>query len=105
MILFNKYKVVNMFRFKTFIILTLVLISLVTVFNFDVFSINKESHQYVEILVTKGDTIWDIAQEYYNGSKDIRRIIHDISNINGIEGAMIQPGDKILVPVTDWLFV
>jgi len=101
MILFNKYKVVNMFRFKVFITISLVIILIFTLYNFKAFSVNKEEHQYIEILVQDGDTIWDIAQEYYNGAKDIRRIVHDISNINGIEGAMIKSGDKILVPLTD----
>ncbi|MDW7667581.1 MAG: LysM peptidoglycan-binding domain-containing protein [Bacillota bacterium] len=101
MILFNKYKVTNMFRFKLFIILSLVIILIFTLYNFTAFSINKEEHQYIEILVHDGDTIWDIAQEYYDGAKDIRRIVHDILNVNGIEGAMIKPGDKILIPVSD----
>ena len=101
MILFNKYKVVNMFRFKIFVTISLVIILLFTLYNFTAFSINNEEHQYIEILVQNGDTIWDIAQEYYDGTKDIRRIIHNILDINDIEGAMIKPGDRILVPVID----
>ena len=101
MILFNKYKVVNMLRFKIFVIISLVIILLFTLYNFTAFSINNEEHQYIEILVQDGDTIWDIAQEYYDGTKDIRRIVHNILDINDIEGAMIKPGDRILVPVID----
>jgi len=101
MILFNKYKVVNMFRFKIFVTISLVIILLFTLYNFTAFSINNEEHQYIEILVQNGDTIWDIAQEYYDGTKDIRRIIHNILDINDIEGAMIKPGDKILIPISD----
>jgi|SRR6056297_1471040 len=101
MILFNKYKVVNMFRFKVFITISLVIVLLFTFYNFKAFSASKEEHQYIEILVQDGDTLWDITKEYYDGTKDIRRIVHDVGNINGIEGAMIKPGDRILVPVSD----
>lgn len=101
MILFNKYKVINMFRFKIFVIISLVIILFFTLYNSKAFSINKENHQYIEILVNDGDTIWDIAKEYYGGTKDIRRIVHDISSVNAIEGSIINPGDKILVPVSD----
>jgi len=60
MIIFNKYKVVNMFRFKSFVILTLVIILIFTLYNLNAFSLNKEDYSnYIEIFVKEGDTIWE----------------------------------------------
>ena len=100
MILFNKYKVVNMFRFKSFVILTLVIILIFTLYNLNAFSLNKEDYSnYIEIFVKEGDTIWDIAKRYHNGNNDIRQLVYDISAVNDIKDSVIHPGEKILVPV------
>jgi len=100
MIIFNRYKVVNMFRFKLFVILSLVIILIFTLYNLNAFSLNKEDYNnYIEILVKDGDTIWNIAKKYNSDGNDLRQLVYDISKINDVEDSVIVPGQKIIVPL------
>lgn len=47
--------------------------------------------------VRPGDTLWGIAQQYLPGM-DPRIAIEWISETNGLEGAVIKPGDVLNVP-------
>src|SRR6056297_1283625 len=97
MLIFNRYKVVNMFRFKLFVILSLVIILIFTLYNLNAFSLNKEDYNnYIEILVKDGDTIWNIAEKYNSDGNDLRQLVYDISKINDVEDSVIVPGQKII---------
>lgn len=60
--------------------------------------------EYKTIYVNRGDTLWDIASnlrtsnDYYKG-KDIRYIISDIKNINGLESSNLSVDQKLIIPV------
>ena len=52
------------------------------------------------VVVSRGDNLWNLVQEYnpeYKG--DIREAIDQVQKINGIQGANIQPGDVLMIPV------
>ncbi|QAY66050.1 LysM peptidoglycan-binding domain-containing protein [Paenibacillus protaetiae] len=51
------------------------------------------------VLVSSGDTLWDIANEYVNGQEDVRRLIFDIEKRNNLDSALIHPGQTIIIPV------
>lgn len=53
----------------------------------------------IEIVVTNGDTLWTIASEYKPAGKDLRKFIHEISEINRIENATIFCGQTLTIPV------
>lgn len=54
----------------------------------------------VEITVVYGDTLWELAEEYRSDyNEDIRALIHDIKEINGLRTAAINPGDKLYIPL------
>lgn len=50
--------------------------------------------------VKANDTLWKIASEYKKPNTDVRRLIYNIRQINGI-GADIQPGQTIIVPLSN----
>ena len=54
---------------------------------------------YKTIVVQNGDTLWKIASTNAEPSKDIRKQIKEICELNGIEKSVIYPGQTILVPV------
>jgi hypothetical protein len=54
---------------------------------------------YIEVEVSHGNTLWQIAGDHNPEGKDIRRFIYEISEINGIENGLIHPGDIIRIPV------
>jgi hypothetical protein len=89
-----------MFRFKLFVILSIVIILIFTLYNLNAFSLNKEDYNnYIEILVKDGDTIWNIAEKYNSNGNDLRQLVYDISKINDVEDSVIIPGQKIIVPL------
>lgn len=59
---------------------------------------NNKIVGYEEYTVTPGDTLWTIADEYYNDNIDIRRAIYDIEKHNGIT-ADIQEWQAIELPI------
>ncbi len=54
---------------------------------------------YLEVVVTRGDTMWDIIQEVYGENTDIRRMISSVKRINGLENTDIYEGQVMLLPV------
>lgn len=53
-----------------------------------------------EVIVQGGDTLWSIARDFSSDHEDVRLKVHAIIDINGLNDAMIHPGDKLQVPVT-----
>ena len=51
------------------------------------------------VVVKSGDTIWGIAGDYVDPSKDIRKYIKEICELNDIKPGEIYPGQVIVVPV------
>ena len=58
-----------------------------------------EETVYKTITIQSGDTLWGIAGEYPEPSKDIRKRIREICELNSIEPGGIYPGQVIIVPV------
>ena len=50
--------------------------------------------------VCKGDTLWSVASKYKPYESDIRKCVYSVEKINHI-GADIQPGQTIIVPLSD----
>jgi len=101
MIILNRYKVVDMNKFKRFMFISILLISMVLftlLFTIKVYS--KDIPQYNYITVEEGDTIWSIASNYVDKSNmEIRELVYVISNENSIYNASIYPGDVIKIPM------
>ena len=51
------------------------------------------------VTVHSGDTLWGIASKYSEPSKDIRKQIREICELNGVKAGEIYPGQLIIVPV------
>ena len=59
----------------------------------------EEEVVYKTVTVRSGDTLWGIASEYAEPSKDIRVLIREICELNGVKAGQIYPGQLILVPI------
>jgi len=59
----------------------------------------EEKVIYKNVVVKSGDTIWGIASDYADPSKDIRKFIKEICEVNDIKPGNIYPGQVIVVPV------
>ena len=49
--------------------------------------------------VKPGDTLWEIAETHGPDGRDIRAIVSTIERINDLEGAMLQAGQVIELPL------
>ena len=99
MIILNKYKVTDINKFKRFMFLTILLISIIaftSILTLNAYS--KDIPQFDYVSVQQGDSLWSIAKDYA-GSKDIREVIYNISELNNIHNTTIQPGDIIKIPL------
>ncbi len=56
-------------------------------------------NMYHEYYVRPGDTLWDIAKEYNDNNKDLRKYIYNIMKQNEMETPDIIPGQMILIPL------
>ncbi len=94
------YRIKSRPRFIFFVILLLLLLA--TGMNLlmglgDVSSLTAKTMD--QVVIASGDTLWEIASDYTDGSQDIRELIHQICRINEITADSIYPGQVILVPV------
>ncbi|MGL5827326.1 MAG: LysM peptidoglycan-binding domain-containing protein [Nocardioides sp.] len=55
------------------------------------------------IMVGEGDTLWDISSEIASatGESDIRRVMADLTKLNGLESGMLRAGQELRVPVLE----
>jgi len=69
----------------------------------EAFSLAEVEPQQIEVLVEKGDTLWAIAQEInttvFNHDYDVRYLIYAIEKANGLENAIIHPGQTLVIPL------
>ena len=56
---------------------------------------------YITYEVRAGDTLWSVARATYGDTVDVRYMIDHISNINGIEGGRIYPGQALSLPMSE----
>lgn len=48
--------------------------------------------------VRPGDTLWQIATEQYDETLDPRAVVYEIREANGLDGALLQPGETLTLP-------
>ena len=62
-------------------------------------SSSKIENQYIEVVILKGDTLWNLVEKYGNPKKDIRQQIYQIQKINDLNPTShIQPGQILKIP-------
>lgn len=54
---------------------------------------------YEEVVVKKGDTIWNISIKYTPKDKDVRKTVYEIRKINNLNDCIIFPGQTLKVPI------
>ena len=55
---------------------------------------------YVQVTIDEGDSLWSVVERCNKGANiDVQSAIYDVYEINDIDAADIQPGDKLFIPV------
>lgn len=58
----------------------------------------KDTAEGYTVIVSPGDTLWDIAIDNNTGNKDIRKVVDSIIRANDLNGSNICVGDEIIIP-------
>ena len=99
MIILNKYKVTDLGKFKRFMFISILITSIIIFISISsIKAYSKDIPLFDYISVQQGDTLWSIASDYA-GSKDIREVIYEISELNNIHNSPIYIGDTIKIPL------
>jgi len=95
----KRLRIANKFRFTLFLTFTCLLLMLLisNLFKSDA-AYSDNENKYIEIIVMKGDTVWQIAKKNNPNNYDIRKVVHEIMKINEMKNANIKPGDTIKIP-------
>lgn len=99
MIILNRYKVTDLRKFKRFMFLSILFISILVFASMTTINAySKDIPQFDYINVREGDTLWSIASQYTE-NKEIREVIYEITKANNLHDASIYPGDIIKIPL------
>ena len=88
MIIKNKFKFIRSVTIIVFLLLTL--------FSTSIAKSNEEA-EIISYTVCKGDTLWNIAQEYKAENKDIRQYIYEIEKLNNMTNSNIYEGQTLKI--------
>ena len=55
--------------------------------------------RYSTVVVKAGDTLWSIASRH-SGDGDIQETIDAITSVNHLNGATLQPGERLRIPAS-----
>ena len=64
----------------------------------------KPTHRKICHTVQSGETLWGIAERYYDGSKPFAEFVHELGEINGFgigKRQHLQVGETIIVKIED----
>lgn len=96
-----KFKIKDQRKFNRFIIMSLSLIALLVFFTFNIFDNSivegRSEENYHSLIVKQGDSLWAIAEKI-NSKKDVRELVYEIKELNGLTSSNIQPGKRLYIP-------
>ncbi len=86
-------------RKYVFIIVTLCLVLSFATISFGKTDSEEREVYYELVDITKGDTLWTIAEKYNTEFDDVREYVEVLKEFNNMSGDNIRSGDKIIIPV------
>ncbi len=97
----RRYRIKNKFRFTLFAVI------LMLGFAFGVNSFlgldkasGAEPREYIQVKVQPGDTLWALAVKYGPENADLRALIYQICELNGISADTLYAGSYIRIPTS-----
>ncbi len=95
----KKYRIKNSGRFILFVSCMLLICVFVGGAALGIFDVSsKDAISYIEVEVSHGDTIWNIARIYGPKDVDIRESVYRICKINNVSADTLQAGQILSVP-------
>ena len=92
----NKHiNVKYLFTFFLFLCVFSILINVITPIELDA----KESIKIIKIIISEGDSLWNIAERYDNNKIELRKYIYIIQDYNHLDNTVLQPGQTLYIPI------
>ncbi len=91
-------RITNKYRFIAFVTICVLLMSMVIGALFPVRASESTEISYTEVKIHSGDTLWSLARQYGDQSKDVREVVYDICQLNNVTAGSIYPGQTIRIP-------
>lgn len=85
----NKVKFIRSMAIATFLLIAL--------FNISIAKSNTLEAEYIDYTITKGETLWSIAEENKAEKEDIRQYIYDIKKLNNMTDSAVYEGQIIQI--------
>lgn len=82
-------------RRRTVTVLVLIIMSFMVSFAFA----NQEHEETIKIIVNSGETLWEIAGENNPNKEDLRKLVHEIMELNNLKSGTIYASQELLIPV------
>lgn len=79
-------------------ILAMMYMSLAIYMGYNMVFAEEPQYQNAAVIVSSGDTLWDIASRYRKPGEDVRDVVDRIREVNELGAGHIQPGQGLLVP-------
>ncbi|MDO4868926.1 MAG: LysM peptidoglycan-binding domain-containing protein [Bacillota bacterium] len=95
----RKIRIKSKFRFITSIVVALGLcIGFVGFLTGTNTSTAETRNDVVQVEISAGDTLWDIAENVKTSDMDTRQVVYEICKANDIKAGDIQPGMILEIP-------
>ena len=97
----HHYRIVKPFRFFLFVVISIMIIifagyTVIGAGNAEAAAVRT----YVQVTIDEGDSLWSIVERCnMDAHIDVQSAIYDVYEINDIDAADIQPGDKLFIPI------
>lgn len=83
-------------KFKFIRSIAILIFLLIAFFNISVAKSNEEA-EIISYTVSKGETLWSIAEEYKTKNEDPRQYIYDIKKLNNMDNSNIYEGQILQI--------
>ena len=95
----RKYRIKSKSRLTAFIMMTAVLLMLLCGFAFGGYAADgAEIDEYIQVTVSYGDTLWDLAREYMPSDMDLREAVYILADVNDVSADYLEAGMVLNVP-------
>jgi len=92
-----KAKKINPYKLLRMIFIILVMATTMTA-GIKSAAIGSPGDSYMILVVSKGDTLWDIAGKH-RGGENTQKVLYEIMRLNKIDNPIIFPGQELKIPL------
>ena len=58
----------------------------------------REERPPLVVSVARGESLWTLAREHADPSRDVREVVAEIMRVNAVDPGKLQPGTEITIP-------